>query len=159
VNRSPVALRQASFPAACFGLVPSDTPQAGTFEAIFAALDANSSPLIGPAAPRLLVIAIRDAEGAVTGGLWACTSFEWLHVEMLFVPASLRGLGVGSALIATAEAEARNRGCRGAYLDAFSFQAAGFYRRLGFAQFGVIDDFPPGHQRLYFRKLFKAAAF
>jgi GNAT superfamily N-acetyltransferase len=73
---------------------------------------------------------------------------------MLFVPQSLRGLGVGSALMgsAEAEAEAQRRGCRGVCLDAFSCQAAPFYRKIGFTLFGVLDDFPPGHRRLYFRK-------
>lgn len=134
------------------GFVPSDSPEAGTFEAIFAALDASSRPLVGPAQPRLLVIPIRDDGGSVVGGFWGCSSFQWLHVQMLFVPAALRGLGVGSALMASAEAAARGRGCLGAYVDAFSFQAAPFYRKLGFTLFGVLEDFPPGYNRLYFRK-------
>jgi GNAT superfamily N-acetyltransferase len=138
------------------GFVPSDNPEAGTFEAIFAALDASSRPLVGPAQPRLLVIPIRDDRGSVLGGFWGCTIFQWLHVQMLFVPEALRGLGVGSALMASAEAAARGRGCRGAYVDAFSFQAAPFYRKLGFTLFGVLDDFPPGYHRLYFRKRFDA---
>ena len=32
------------------------------------------------------------------------------------------------------------------YVDAFNFQAAPFYQKLGFIQFGVLDDFPPGAQ-------------
>jgi GNAT superfamily N-acetyltransferase len=139
------------------GFAPSDSPEAGTFEAIFAALDASSRSLVGPAQPRLLVIPIRDDGGAVVGGFWGCTLFQWLHVQMLFVPEALRSLGVGSALMASAEAGARGRGCRGAYVDAFSFQAGPFYRKLGFTLFGVLDDFPPGYQRLYFRKRFDAA--
>ena len=139
------------------GFVPSDCPEAGTFEAIFAALEASSRPLVEPAQPRLLVIPIRDDGGSVLGGFWGCTLFQWLQVQMLFVPEALRGLGVGSALKASAEAVARGRGCRGAYVDAFSFQAAPFYRKLGFTLFGVLDDFPPGYHRLYFRKRFDAA--
>jgi GNAT superfamily N-acetyltransferase len=144
--------------AACVsGLAASDAPEAGTFEAIFEALDATSRPLVGPARPRLLVIPIRDDVGAVVGGLWGCTVFGWLHVQMLFVPEQLRGLGIGSALMAAAEAAARERGCHGAYVDTFSFQAAPFYRKLGFAPFGVLDDFPPGHRRLFFCKRFGMA--
>jgi GNAT superfamily N-acetyltransferase len=137
-----------------FGLVPSDTPEPGTFEAIFRALEASSRPVIGPVNARLLVIPIRDDAGTVAGGLWGSTLFEWLQIEMLFVPVQLRGRGVGSALMTLAERSARDRGCRGAYVDTFSFQAAPFYRKLGFTPFGVLDDFPPGHSRLYFRKCF-----
>jgi GNAT superfamily N-acetyltransferase len=133
-------------------LVPTDSPAPGTFEAIYAALEASSRPVIGPAQPRLLVIPIHDDAGAVAGGLWGFSMFEWLHVQMLLVPASLRGIGIGTALMAVAEAEARRRGCRGIHLDAFSFQADGFYRKLGFALFGTLPDCPPGHSRRFFYK-------
>jgi GNAT superfamily N-acetyltransferase len=133
---------------------PTDAPAPGTYEAIFQALDACSRHLIGPARPRVLVIPIRDDAGVVRGGLWGCTMFEWLHVQMLVVPESLRGQGIGSALMALAEMEARARGCRGMHVDTFSFQAESFYRKLGFSLFGVLEDFPPGHKQLYFCKHF-----
>jgi GNAT superfamily N-acetyltransferase len=141
-----------------FGFAASDTPEVGTFEAIFEALDATSRALVGPARPHLLVISIRDDGGVVVGGLWGYTVFQWLHVQMLVVPEPLRGQGVGSALMALAEMEARARGCRGMHVDTFSFQAAPFYRKLGFTVFGVLEDFPPGHSRLYFRKCFEVGS-
>jgi GNAT superfamily N-acetyltransferase len=140
------------------GFVPSDSPAPGTFEAIFRALEASSQSLIGPAVTRWLVIPLYDADGLVEGGFWGCTNFEWLHVQMLFVPAARRGRGVGAALMASAEAEAQARGCRGAHVDTFSFQAVSFYRGLGYTIFGVLDDYPPGHSQLYFRKRFDGAA-
>ena len=135
---------------------PAEDTAPAIFRAIYHALDADSQALIGPAAPQLLVIPIRDASGGVTGGLWGVTSFAWLHLQMLFVPETLRGQGVGSALVARAEAEARARGCRGAYVGAFSFQALPFYQRCGFVAYGVLDDFPPGHQRVCLQKRFDA---
>ena len=140
-------------------LAPSDAPPNGTFEAIYRALEASSIDVIGPARPRLLVIPIRDDSGSVAGGLWSHTSFKWLHIQMLFVPQALRGFGVGTALMRSAEAEARGRDCRGAYVDTFSFQAAPFYRNLGYTLFGRLNDCPPGHDRLYFCKHFESAAF
>jgi GNAT superfamily N-acetyltransferase len=134
--------------------VSSDAPPPGTFEAIYGALEANSLALIGPARPRLLVIPIHDDNGSIAGGLWGYTLFEWLHVQMLFVPEPLRGLGVGAALMASAESEARDRGCRGTCVDTFSFQAAPFYQRIGFTQYGKLRDCPPGHDRMYFCKRF-----
>jgi GNAT superfamily N-acetyltransferase len=140
-----------------FGLIPSDSPEPGTFEAIFDALEASSRPRIGPVHPRLLVIPIRDDAGHVAGGFWGKTLFQWLQVEMLFVPAPLRGLGVGRALMTLAERGAQARGCRGAYVDTFSFQAVSFYRKLGYTPFGALEDFPPGYSRLYFYKRFGAS--
>jgi GNAT superfamily N-acetyltransferase len=71
---------------------------------------------------------------------------------MLFVPESMRGRGVGTALLAAAETEARSRNCLGISVDTLSFQAAPFYEKLGFSIFGVLDDCPPGHRRLFFQK-------
>jgi hypothetical protein len=53
-----------------------------------------------------------------------------------------------------AEAEAIRRGCRGAWLDTFSFQARGFYERPGYSIFGTIENFPPGHRRFFLKKDF-----
>jgi iron complex outermembrane receptor protein len=46
----------------------------------------------------------------------------------------------------------RKRGCHSAYLDTFSFQAKPFYERCGYEVFGVLEDFPKGHQRFFMRK-------
>jgi GNAT superfamily N-acetyltransferase len=140
------------------GLVPSDSPGPGTFEAIFRALEASSEPLIGRAVTKWLVIPLHDDSGAVVGGLWGCTNFNWLHVQMLVVPEARRGRGIGTALMEAAEAEARARGCRGAHVDTFSFQAVSFYRALGYSCFGTLEDYPPGHSQLYFYKRFAEAA-
>jgi len=133
-------------------LAAFDAPPPGTFEAIFSRLDENSRPLIGPAVARLLVIPIRDGAASVVGGFWGMTMFGWLHAQMLFVPEAARGRGFGTAIMGMAEREARARGCAGACVDTFDFQAARFYERLGFSRFGVLDEYPPGFQRIYFRK-------
>jgi hypothetical protein len=56
--------------------------------------------------------------------------------------------------MARAEEEAIRRGCCHAYLDTFDFQAPGFYRKLGYSEWGVLEDFPPGHQRIFLKKDF-----
>ena len=139
-------------------LVPVARPTMEVFRAIFHALDAHSRPVIGPAERELFAIPLHDHDGTVTGGIWASTLFRWLNVELLFVPEDLRGRGVGSALLAAAETEAMRRDCLGAFVDTASFQAPGFYQRLGYTLYGRLGDFPPGHERLYFRKLFGTGA-
>lgn len=150
--REPLLAPPGGFDPAA--LAPSDRAEPGMFEAIYHALDASSAAVIGPVRPRLLAIPLRAGDGAVEGGLWGCTACRWLHVEMLIVPESRRGQGLGTALMAAAEAEARRRGCIGGHVDALSFQAEPFYRRLGYSVFGVLEDFPPGHRRIFFRKRF-----
>jgi len=131
-----------------------DTPDPDAFRAIYQALDASTTGRLGPARARLLILPLRNEHGAVTGGLWGHTLFRWLSIEMLFVPDALRGQGIGSRLIASAETEAKARGCIGAVVDTFSFQAESFYSRLGYSVFGILDDYPPGHRRIYLQKHF-----
>ena len=90
------------------------------------------------------------------GGLWGRTSFEWLFVELLFVPENLRGQGLGAKLLEMAETEAQNRKCLGAWLDTLSTDACRFYQRQGYRLFGVIEDIPPGNTRSYLSKRFNA---
>ena len=100
-----------------------------------------------------LAILIKDREtGVVTGGLWGWTSWGWLTIETLFVPEAHRGSGLGSEVMNLAEQEAVRRGCIGVWVDTHSFQAPGFYERLGYSPFGVIEDYPPGHSRLFLQK-------
>lgn len=102
---------------------------------------------------RPIVVAIDDDSGQVVGGLWGRTAYDWLFVELLFVPESLRGQGVGTDVMRRAEAEAIARGCHSVWLDTFEFQARGFYERLGYSCFGELDNYPPGSSRYFMRKV------
>lgn len=104
---------------------------------------------------RPLALAVEDDRGQVIGGLWGRTAYDWLFVELLFVPESLRGRGAGTDLMKRAEAEAIERGCYGAWLDTFAFQARGFYERLGYQCFGELENYPAGSARYFMRKLLK----
>jgi GNAT superfamily N-acetyltransferase len=143
-------------PAASAHMASTDRLSQDMFDAMFHALDATVRPLIGPFQPRVLAIPINEDDGQVIGGLWGCTNYQWLQVMMLVVPESLRGKGIGSALLTSAEAEARDRGCRGAYVETMSFQAPEFYQKRGYTQFGVFNNFAPGYDRIYLCKLFDA---
>ncbi len=90
--------------------------------------------------------------GALIGGLYAELYYGWLHIRYLALPPELRGRGLGARLLGMAEAHARKRHCVGLWLDTFSFQAADFYRRLGFESFGAIEGYPPSHRRCFLQK-------
>jgi GNAT superfamily N-acetyltransferase len=51
-----------------------------------------------------------------------------------------------------AEDEARARGCERVLLDTLSFQALGFYKKLGYAEFGHLEGFSGKHKRHYLYK-------
>ncbi|WP_326722587.1 GNAT family N-acetyltransferase [Streptomyces sp. NBC_00243] len=86
-----------------------------------------------------------DSTGALAGGLVGHTWATWLHVTYLWVDATHRGTGLGSRLLAEGERLAReDRGCRGARLETWDFQAPDFYKKQGYEVVCVIPDYPPG---------------
>lgn len=139
------------------GILLTDAPDPASREAILRNLLAFNAVQAGVAPdPRPLAMLIRSESGEVTGGLWSRTAWGWLFVELLFIPEDRRGAGLGARLMRRAEAEAWNRGCRQAWLDTFSFQARGFYEKLGYRVFGSLDDYPAGHSRFFLTKALTA---
>jgi len=125
-----------------------DQPDPAALDAIRAGLDAHARDegLAADAEPLAVVL---RREQVVVGGVHGATHWGWLHVRHLWVDASLRRQGHGRRLLATAEAVAAGRGCRAVWLDTFSFQAPDFYLGLGYRPFGRLEDYPPGHARLF----------
>lgn len=121
-------------------------------DAILAPLVDHNEAMVGPTERRQVAIALRDGDGAIVGGMWGQTGFDWLFVQYLAVPPMLKGQGHGRALMIAAEDEARRLKCIGIWLDTFSFQARGFYEKLGYDVIGRIDDFPAGEARFFLRK-------
>jgi GNAT superfamily N-acetyltransferase len=101
-----------------------------------------------------IAIMLRDEAGEAVGGLWAKLYYDWIFVELLFVPESLRGQDLGSKLLAQVEEIAKEKACTGVWLDTFSFQAPGFYEKQGYERFGVLENYPKGLERIFFRKVF-----
>jgi GNAT superfamily N-acetyltransferase len=119
---------------------------------MIAPLMAYNDSQAGPACGRRLVVQMRDDARAVVGGFWGYTSYGWLFTEILVVPTSSRGQGTGSKLMDLAENEAVARGCHGAWVDTFEFQARGFYERMGYVCFGELADCPEGFSRFFMKK-------
>jgi GNAT superfamily N-acetyltransferase len=99
---------------------------------------------------RLMVIA--TVAGELVGGLVGHTHWNWLFVSHLLVADDKRGDGLGTRLMRTAESAAVDRGAQHAHVDTYDFQALSFYERLGYIQFGVLHDYPPGHSRHFLQR-------
>ncbi len=102
------------------------------------------------------VLSARDEDGALLGGLTASTSYGWLAVKMIWVDEAVQGHGIGRALMAGAEEQARASGCHGSWLDTSNPDAMRFYATLGYATFGELANAPehdvPTHRRRFMRK-------
>ncbi|HEV2336435.1 MAG TPA: GNAT family N-acetyltransferase [Stellaceae bacterium] len=94
---------------------------------------------------------VRGETDQIHAGLIGHIYAGWLFVVLLWVDADLRHGGIGRGLLEAAEQRALALGCHSAWLDTFSFQAPEFYRKLGYREFARLD-YPPDHQRIFFKK-------
>ena len=125
-------------------ILVTDSPSSADRDAITQALVAFNDKAAGPSGFRPLAVLVQDANGNTIGGLWGKTSYDWLVVELFVVPEQFRGQDLGSGILSRAEAEARERGCIGAWLDTYEFQALAFYKKQGYELFGTVEDHPSG---------------
>ena len=101
---------------------------------------------------RALAVVVHDAQtGEPVGGLLGRTSLGLFFLDLFYLPASLRGSGVGTRALRMAEEEAIRRGCQAATLVTVNFQAPEFYARNGWEEFGRIATMP-GVERVFMRK-------
>ena len=97
-------------------------------------------------------ILARNEHNEIIGGLYGRSIWGTLEIKTFVVKPENRKEGIGSKLMKEAEAEAKRRNCRFISLDTFSFQAPGFYEKLGFEKIGTETDFPKGFEKYYYRK-------
>lgn len=77
-----------------------------------------------------------------------------MYIELLVILPEARRQRLGTRMMREAEQIARDRGCISMWLDTFSFQARGFYEKLGFHVFGTLPDQPPGaHRHVMLKRL------
>jgi GNAT superfamily N-acetyltransferase len=98
------------------------------------------------------VFHILDDAGKPVGGAAGHGSFDWVFVELLFIPPTLRGKGIGTRLMGQIEEFALARRLVGIWLDTFSFQARPFYEKLGYSVFGTLEGHPIGGSRHFLSK-------
>jgi GNAT superfamily N-acetyltransferase len=130
----------------------SDNPGPEIRQHVIGGLVAFNDRQAGSAAStEIAVLAHRGEE--IVGGLFSYTNWDWLFIAQLWISAEVRAQGIGARLLAAAEEEARQRGCKHAHVDTFSFQALPFYQRLGYQIFGQLEDYPEGRTRYFLQKL------
>ncbi len=95
---------------------------------------------------------VQTPEKEIAGGAIGVVYWDWLYVDLMWIPEELRGKGYGHKLLEALEEEARKRGARHAHLDTFSFQAPEFYKKHGYREFGKLNEFPSGHTRYFLTK-------
>jgi ribosomal protein S18 acetylase RimI-like enzyme len=104
---------------------------------------------------RLNWLAYHQNSGLV-GVLTADRLWDWLYIDELWVDETCRGTGLGKKLMAQAETYVSAHQLSGVWLWTQSWQAADFYKALGYQEFARFKDFPKGYSRIGFRKELRA---
>ena len=91
-------------------------------------------------------------DGQIVAGIVAASTMDTLEVEFLFVEESCRGQGLGRLLLEQAENLARQDGCKRVLLNTYSFQAPGFYRRMGYELLAQQNPCFGEYSQYYFTK-------
>jgi GNAT superfamily N-acetyltransferase len=105
-----------------------------------------------PGAVMPLNVILKDETGRMIGGLSGSTYWDWLEIDDFFLPEDLRGQGIGTSILQTAEAFALSRGVKRCFLSTFEFQARAFYEKHGYTVVGKLEDYPPGSAFYWMRK-------
>jgi ribosomal protein S18 acetylase RimI-like enzyme len=99
-----------------------------------------------------LTVLVRDGDHRVVGGLLG--SFYWgvVAVDIVWLADNIQGQGIGAQMMQLVEEEACRRGASCIHLDTMSFQARGFYEKLGYQVYGELTGYPNGVSRSYMVK-------
>jgi Acetyltransferases len=121
-------------------------------ETIFSGLLEYNLARIEDRNPKDLGVYMEDEKGEMIAGLIGNTHGNWMTVKYLWVSEKLRGQNIGSQILKKAEETAKKRGCKYAFLDTFSFQAPEFYKKYGYKEQFVLEEYPVEGKRYYFTK-------
>ena len=103
-------------------------------------------------APQELTVRMEEG-GELVAGASGWTWGQAAGIGMTWVREDQRGTGIGASLLAAFENEARDRGCRHVFVTSFTFQAPGFYQRLGYEEIFRWESVPtPARDDVHMRK-------
>lgn len=124
----------------------------GEAERLVAGVRSYNEAQLGPSDSKPLAVLAYANDGTLIGGVSGRTIYKHFLIEVVWVAEKFRRQALGGRLMLLAERAARERGCVAAQVDTLTFQAPGFYRKLGFEVVGKIEHFPEGHDRYFLLK-------
>lgn len=75
---------------------------------------------------------LNDENRNITGGCSGSIFYGCLYIDLLWIAESVRSLGYGTKIMKAAEDLGREKGCLFSTVNTMSFEALGFYQKLGY---------------------------
>ena len=130
-------------------------PTPEDFDALSKGLLAHHASQGHPRTWKKFCIFLKNKENKAQAGIIVTFTWNGMHIDSLWVDISLRGKDYGTKLMHMAEKEALKRNCTIAFTDTFSWQAPGFYEKLGYTLYGQLEGFPEDNSLSYYSKKLK----
>jgi ribosomal protein S18 acetylase RimI-like enzyme len=133
-------------------IVVDRSPDPKDTKVLIRGLDRHALAQVNTTPPEPVSVYVYDDGGKIVGGVAARIWDGVLDISILWVHEEYRGEGYGRQLMAAVEAEGFARGCVLAELRTFNYQAPEFYKKIGYEEYLVVEGWPRGHRRHFFRK-------
>ena len=135
----------------------SDVAETGLTRRLVDIMDVHANEAGHPYQEGTLGLTAWDGE-TFAGGAEYQMNYGWCFLKLLAVEPAFRGRNVGSRLMDELERLMQAEGAIGIWLDTYGYQAAPFYTRHGFEEFGRLAGATPNEDRIFMRKLLGANA-
>ena len=135
-----------------YQIISVDDPQEIPWGIIGGGISNFNDQQAGDDQGKNLCFVLQEPDEEIVGGVIGATHWDWFYINLMWLKEEFGGRGYGQRLLTLAEAEARQQGAKYAYLETFSFQAPGFYKKYGYEVYGELNDFPQGHKRFFLKK-------
>lgn len=99
-----------------------------------------------------VAVFIKDDKKQILAGVSGLHRWGWAHIDVLWVSEKARGMGFGTLLMELVEDKFREEGCAMLDLHTFSFQAPGFYEKMGYQKTFEQEIGNAGARQIFFRK-------
>ncbi len=122
------------------------------YEAIKIGLDGYNEMFTGSLLREDVSSVLKDNAGNTFGAILGEINWGWLYIKALWIDERLRNMGWGQKLLYGFEKYSLSRGISNIRLETTTFQALGFYKKLGYTVFAELDDMPPGETSFFLKK-------
>ena len=127
-------------------------PQEHEFEALKTGLTEYNESFTGAVFREKISSFVKDETGKIVGGILGEINWGWLHIQGLWIDASIRKGGWGTKLLSHMEEYALSKDTSNIRLETTTFQALDFYIKSGYSVFGELPNMPPGHTSYFLQK-------
>lgn len=111
----------------------------------------------GVGTPQSFVV--RDEAGGIAAAVIARVFWGQLHIKNVLSAENARGKGYAVQLMEQAHVWGRAQGCDFAFVETMSFQAEGFYRKLGYVTEFTRHGYAAGTSFIYMKKDLKDSTY